>query len=129
RRCENFNGLNDRLKDKGLDKYFILPQPTPGTKPSWFGYLLTLRDGVGISRVDLTAELEKRKIGTRLLFAGNLTKQPAFQNVDYRVSGSLENTDKVMESSFWMGVWPGLRNEHLDYMVDTLSAILTERGV
>lgn len=129
RRRENFNGLNYRIKHKGLDRYFILPQPTPGTNPSWFGYLLTLRDNIGITRRELTAELEKRRIGTRLLFAGNLTKQPAFQNVDYRVSGELSNTDRVMENSFWVGVWPGLKNEHLDYMVDTIAEILLEKGV
>ena len=109
-----------------LDRYFILPEPTPGTNPSWFGYLLTLRDDLGVTRRELTAELEEKKVGTRLLFAGNLIKQPAFKNTEYRVSGSLENTDKIMENSFWMGVWPGLSDRHLDYMVDTLVAILKE---
>lgn len=129
RRRENFNGLTARLIDEGLDRYFILPEPTPGTNPSWFGYLLTLREGLGITRRELTAELEERKVGTRLLFAGNLIKQPAFQNVDYRVSGSLDNTDKIMENSFWMGVWPGLTDEHLDYMIEVLADILKKKGV
>ena len=126
RRRENFDGLTARLKAKGLDHYFILPEPTPGTNPSWFGYLLTLREGLKITRRELTAELEEKKVGTRLLFAGNLIKQPAFSEVDYRVSGSLKNTDKIMENSFWMGVWPGLSGAHLDYMVDTLATILKE---
>ena len=128
RRRDNFNGLTARLIDSGLDRYFILPEPTPGTNPSWFGYLLTLRASVGITRRELTAELEERKVGTRLLFAGNLIKQPAFQKVDYRVSGSLDNTDKIMENSFWMGVWPGLTDEHLDYMVEVLADILKKKG-
>ena len=114
---------------EGLDEYFILPQATPGTDPSWFGYLLTCRDGVNISRRELTEELEQRKVGTRLLFAGNLTKQPAFRDVNYRISGSLQNTDKIMEDSFWMGVWPGLDDEHLDYMVTTIKSILSEKGI
>jgi len=129
RRRENFDGLTARLKAKELDRYFILPEPTPGTNPSWFGYLLTLRDGLGVTRRDLTAELEEKKVGTRLLFAGNLTKQPAFKNTEYRVAGSLENTDKIMTNSFWMGVWPGLTEEHLDYMIDMLSQIVEARGV
>ena len=128
RRRENFNGLTTRLKASGIDRYFILPEATPNSNPSWFGYLLTLRNGTQISRRELTAELEARKVGTRLLFAGNLTKQPAFSEVNYRVSGSLQNTDKIMENSFWMGVWPGLSDRHLDYMVDTLAAILKELG-
>ena len=129
RRRENFDGLTKRLKEEGLDRYFILPEATPGTKPSWFGYLLTLRDGVKITRRDLTSELEEKKVGTRLLFAGNLTKQPAFAGSDFRVSGSLVNTDKIMENSFWIGVWPGLTGRHLDYMVDSLKAILSSRAL
>ena len=129
RRRENFDELTSRIKGKGLDRYFILPEPTPGTNPSWFGYLLTLRDSVGITRRELTAELEARKVGTRLLFAGNLVKQPAFKDVKYRVAGSLENTDKIMERSFWLGVWPGLYDEHLDYMVETLADILKSKGI
>lgn len=128
RRRENFDGLTARLKAKELDRYFILPEPTPGTNPSWFGYLLTLRDGLGLTRRVLTAELEEKKVGTRLLFAGNLIKQPAFKNTEYRVAGSLENTNKIMENSFWMGVWPGLTGYHLDYMVDTLAEIVRGKG-
>jgi CDP-6-deoxy-D-xylo-4-hexulose-3-dehydrase len=74
----------------------------------------------------LTRTLEERKVGTRLLFAGNLTKQPAFKHVDYRIHGSLENTDKVMNDSFWIGVWPGIDDQRMDYMVDTIAAVVDE---
>lgn len=123
-RNANFKGLSDRMIAEGLDEHFILPEATPGTNPSWFGYLLTLRDGHRLTRRDVTEELENKKVGTRLLFAGNLTKQPAFMNENFRVSGSLENTDKIMNNSFWMGVWPGLTDDHLDYMIASLKAII-----
>ena len=129
KRRQNFVGLTHRLKNIGLDKYFILPEPTPGTNPSWFGYLLTIRDDVTMSRRDVTERLEAYKVGTRLLFAGNLTKQPAFMNSEFRISGSLVNTDKVMNNSFWVGVWPGLSSEHLDYMVDSLHKTVLELGI
>ena len=129
KRRSNFSGLSERLINEGLDRYFILPEATANSNPSWFGYLLTLRDGLNITRRDLTFELEQRKIGTRLLFAGNLTKQPAFENVNYRVGSTLHNTDKIMEDAFWVGVWPGLSNQHLDYMVANIKEILNERNI
>ena len=88
KRRENFNGLQSRIRASGLDRYFILPEATKNTNPSWFGFLLTLRDDVKISRRDVTAALEEKRIGTRLLFAGNLTKQPGFKNINYRISGN-----------------------------------------
>ena len=120
RRRQNFDGLETRLRAAGLDEYYHLPQATPGTEPSWFGYLLTIRDGAGIDRNRLTRTLEERKVGTRLLFAGNLTKQPAFKGVDFRIHGELTHTDKIMRDSFWVGVWPGIDEPRLDYMIDTL---------
>mgnify|MGYP003132400113 CR=1 FL=1 len=122
-RRRNFDGLTRRLIAAGLDEYYHLPVATPGTKPSWFGYLLTIRDGISLSRRDVTATLEERKVGTRLLFAGNLTRQPAFAQANYRVSGSLDVTDKIMNDAFWVGVWPGLTDAHLDYMVQTLADV------
>lgn len=122
RRRENFAGLDRRLRERGLDAIFHLPTPTPGSEPSWFGYLMTVRDGVGLDRNALVARLEERRVGTRLLFAGNLTRQPAFRDVTYRVHGTLERTDKIMRDSFWIGVWPGITEPMLDYMVDTLEA-------
>jgi CDP-6-deoxy-D-xylo-4-hexulose-3-dehydrase len=124
RRRANFIYLSKRLLAEGLDKHFILPKATPGTNPSWFGYLLTIRDGVKISRREITAKLEEKKVGSRLLFAGNLTKQPAFANSNFRISGDLSNTDKVMENSFWIGVWPGLTETHFDYMVDCIKDVI-----
>jgi CDP-6-deoxy-D-xylo-4-hexulose-3-dehydrase len=123
RRRENFAGLEKRLRERGLDEFYHLPQPTPDTEPSWFGYLLSIRDGSGISRNDLTRTLEERKVGTRLLFAGNLTKQPAFREVAYRVHGELTNTDKIMHDAFWIGVWPGIDDARMDYMIETLDLV------
>lgn len=126
RRRENFNGLEVRLRARGLDKFYHLPEPTAGTEPSWFGYLLTVRDGSGIDRNLLTRRLEEHKVGTRMLFAGNLTKQPAFRDVAYRVHGDLTNTDKIMNDSFWIGIWPGIDEPRLDYMADTLFELTRE---
>jgi len=126
RRRENFGELESRLRALGLDDHYHLPEATPGTDPSWFGYLMTLRDGTAIDRHILTQRLEERKVGTRLLFAGNLTKQPAFRDVPHRVHGSLENTDKIMNDSFWIGVWPGIDAPRLDYMASTINAVTQE---
>jgi CDP-6-deoxy-D-xylo-4-hexulose-3-dehydrase len=126
RRRENFDVLTAKLKAEGMEEFFHLPVPTPGTNPSWFGYLLTLRDGVGIDRSKILTTLEERKVGTRLLFGGNLVKQPAFKSADFRVSGSLANTDKVMEDSFWVGVWPGIDAPRIEYMVATLKRTVKE---
>ncbi len=126
RRRENFAELETRFRALGLDRYYHLPVPTPGSEPSWFGYLLTIRDGSGIDRNKLTRMLEERKVGTRLLFAGNLTKQPAFKHVDYRIHGTLTHTDKIMNDSFWVGVWPGIDMPRLDYMAVTLDALTRE---
>jgi len=128
RRRENFAGLERRLRERGLDRLFHLPRATPGSEPSWFGYLLTVRDGAGIDRNALVARLEEKRVGTRLLFAGNLTRQPAFRDVTYRVHAALTHTDKIMRDSFWIGVWPGLTDPMLDYMADTLAAVTRELG-
>jgi CDP-6-deoxy-D-xylo-4-hexulose-3-dehydrase len=122
-RRRNFELLTQKLLAAGLDKYFILPEASPNTNPSWFGYLLTRRENTVPTRTEITRRLEDRKVGSRLLFAGNLTKQPAFADQNFRISGSLHNTDKIMEDSFWIGIWPGLDERHLDYMVDQLSHV------
>lgn len=126
RRNENFDCLKRRLKAEGLEEYLHLPEPTANSEPSWFGFLMTIRDGVKINRADLLKKLEARKVGTRLLFAGNLLRQPAFKNVSHRVVGSLINTDKTMRDSFWIGVWPGINDQMIEYMVDALKKSILE---
>lgn len=125
RRRENHRYLYNRFK--AMEKYFILPEATPDSDPSWFGFLLTIRPETGIDRNALVSFLEGRKIGTRLLFGGNLTKQPAYKDVRYRVHDGLKNTDVIMNHSFWLGVWPGLEREHLDYMVDRVGDFLRSK--
>ena len=103
-----------------LTEFLILPRPTDNSNPSWFGFPITLRDSAGTSRRDLLEYLDQNKIGSRLVFAGNITKQPYFKNIDYRVVGTLEDTDIVMNQTFWIGVYPGLTTEMLDYVVETM---------
>jgi CDP-6-deoxy-D-xylo-4-hexulose-3-dehydrase len=120
-RCDNHRALYEGLLRAGLDEHFILPEATPGSEPSWFGFLLTIRDGSPLRRIEVVRFLEARGIGTRLLFAGNLTRQPAFKDVEYRISGSLENTDKMMRDSFWVGVWPGIGEAERSYMLEVFA--------
>jgi CDP-6-deoxy-D-xylo-4-hexulose-3-dehydrase len=117
-RRNNFAFLKGRLKS--LEEFLVLPEATPGAEPSWFGFPISIREDAGISRVDLLKYLDQYRIGTRLLFAGNLTRQPYFQGRYYRVSGELTNTDKVMNNTFWIGVYPGLNDTMLDHVGDRL---------
>ena len=113
KRKENFNLLYQGLKK--FEKYLILPKPESKSNPSWFGFLITVKEP--IKRNDLIKYLEDNKISTRLLFAGNITKQPYFKNLNYKISGDLKNTDIVMNSSFWIGVYPGITNEMINYVL------------
>jgi CDP-4-dehydro-6-deoxyglucose reductase, E1 len=113
RRKENFTFLKDRLKS--CEEFLILPEPTQNTDPSWFGFPITLRENAPISRHELLIRLDAKKIGTRLLFAGNLTRQPYMQDRKYRVSGDLTNTDIIMNNTFWIGVQPSLTQEMLAF--------------
>jgi len=125
-RRDNFAQLTAAFRAHGLDEYFILPEATPRSAPSWFGYLLTIRDGSPLKRRDVVEYLEARKIGTRLLFGGNLTRQPAFREVEYRVVGALTNTDKLMEDAFWIGVWPGIGEAERSYIIETFVAMVRD---
>lgn len=114
KRKDNFNHLIKRLK--ACEEFLILPKATENSDPSWFGFPLTLRENSPVSRLDLLSYLDQNKIGTRLLFAGNLTRQPYMQGRNYRVSGELKNTDIIMNNTFWVGVQPALNIEELDYV-------------
>ena len=111
-----------RLRD-GLGVHadvLALPEPTPRSDPSWFGFSICVRPGARFSRADLVGWLERAGVATRLLFAGNLTRQPAYRDADYRVAGELANTDLIMRQGFWIGVYPGLTDEMIDYVVDSI---------
>jgi CDP-4-dehydro-6-deoxyglucose reductase, E1 len=117
-RRRNFAYLRQRLQS--CADVLHLPQATPKSDPSWFGFPLVLKSESGVRRVDLLQYLDQHKIGTRLLFAGNLARQPYMIGRNFRISGSLEKTDVVMNQAFWIGVFPGLGTEHLDYIVGKL---------
>ncbi|MGV7211218.1 lipopolysaccharide biosynthesis protein RfbH [Oxalobacteraceae bacterium A2-2] len=117
-RKDNFAYLKERLQS--CAEFLILPEATEHSDPSWFGFPLTLKPEANASRVDLLTYLDQHKIGTRLLFAGNLTRQPYMVGRNYRVSGELTNTDRVMNDTFWIGVFPGLTREMLDYAATKL---------
>lgn len=118
KRRENFDYLFARLQS--LSEFIELTVPTPNSNPSWFGFPITLKPESGVKRVDLTKFLDQNKIGSRLLFAGNLTKQPYFKGVEYRVVGDLTNTDITMNNTFWIGLYPGLGEEHFEFVADKL---------
>ena len=121
-RRRNWQRLRDRLEAVG-DK-LILPEPAENSAPSWFGFLISIRPERGLSRNDVTGFLEARNIQTRLLFSGNLLRHPCFDELrgtdSYRVAGTLENTDFIMNNTFWVGVYPGMTDAMLDYMAESI---------
>lgn len=125
KRNENHTYLKKELEK--YSDYFILPDATEKSDPSWFGFLITLKKNSNFSRNEIVKYLNDNRIGTRLLFSGNITKQPYFKNFDYKIKSSLENTDMIMENSFWIGVYPGLNFEHLDYTVEVISKFLKSK--
>jgi CDP-6-deoxy-D-xylo-4-hexulose-3-dehydrase len=118
RRKENFAYLMKALKP--MEEYLQLPVAGENCDPSWFGFPIAVKPGSPFTRDQLTRELDSKKIGTRLVFAGNLLRQPAYEGWEYRVVGELTNTDYVMNNVFWVGVYPGLTTEMLDYIVKTM---------
>lgn len=117
-RRQNFSYLRSRLDP--LSDFLILPEATANSDPSWFGFPITIRPDSGVNRLDVLNWLEQNKVGTRLLFAGNITRQPYMHGRDYRVSGNLEVSDIVMNQTFWVGVFPGLNEERLDFVASRL---------
>lgn len=124
KRRENHKALYELMKP--LEEFFILPEKTPNSDPSWFGFMLTVRDPKRIDRNKLVRYLEEQKIGTRLFFGGNMIKQPAYKNIEKRIVGSLDNSDKAMNDAFWIGVWPGLDKSHLEYMAHAMKRYLNK---
>lgn len=125
KRKSNWRFLHEGLSH--LSEFLILPKATEGSDPSWFGFALTVRDQAPKSRNELIEYLDKLGIQTRLFFAGNLTKQPGFKNIQARSVSELATTDRVMTSTFWLGVWPGLTQEMLMFMVSSINAFFTEK--
>ena len=121
-RKRNWRYLRNALEN--LSDFFILPKPTQNSDPSWFGFAITVKEDSPIKRNEVVIKLNEAKIGTRLLFGGNLLRQPAFLNTNRRVVGDLYNTDIVMNDTFWIGVWPGLSIQMLEYIVDSLNTIM-----
>ena len=125
KRRENFDRLYAALKAGGAEEYFILPEPCENSRPSWFGFLLTCKPGV--DRNHVVQYVEDRGVQTRMLFAGNLIKHPCFdqmraEGAGYRVVGELCNTDRIMMDTFWVGVYPGMTTEMIDYMAQQILA-------
>ncbi len=123
RRKENFQYLYRALKP--LEDVLVLPEATPGSDPAWFGFPIGIREGAPFTREGLILTLNTQKIGTRLLFGGNLLRQPAYKDCEYRVIGQLPNTDFVMNNVFWIGVFPGLTPPMLDFIVETITTFVT----
>ena len=124
-RKNNFNYLYKKFKK--LEEYFILPESLKESDTSWFGFALTLRKNIFFGRNELVRFLDKNKIDTRLLFAGNITKQPLMKNTEFKIHNNLSNTNEVMNNTFWMGVYPALQKPHLDYMFDKVSEFIKSK--
>jgi CDP-4-dehydro-6-deoxyglucose reductase, E1 len=126
RRKRNWQQLYDGLRH--LEEFFVLPRATEGSDPSWFGFALTVRPDAPFDRGQLIDYLESRRIATRLLFGGNLLRQPAYQGIEHRVVGELRNADLVMHGTFWIGVYPGITEEMIEYVLGTFGAFVEELG-
>lgn len=127
RRKENYQLITEKLSE--FSDYLILPTATPNSDPSWFGYTITVKEDAPFTRNELSRYLEEHKIGTRLLFAGNILRQPCFteENYKYRVTGSLDNTDKIMNSTLWIGTWPGIDEECINYIYNVVKTFILDK--
>ena len=121
-RKSNFKYIYDQLKS--IEEYLILPEATENSDPSWFGFPITLRDNLSVTRNQLLRYLDEKKIGFRLLFSGNVTKQPYMLEKKFRVVGNLKNTSTIMNNTFWIGVYPGLERKELDFVVNEIKNFL-----
>ena len=121
-RKRNWRLIHERLRP--WEEFLILPQPTPRSEPSWFGFPITVRPEAPFARLDFVRHLESRRIGTRQLFGGNLTRQPAYRNVQFRTVGELANTDLAMRNTFWIGVYPGLSEAMIDHVGVTVAEFI-----
>ena len=124
-RKRNFKFLNKAFKK--FSDYFILPRVDKKADPSWFGFPVLVKKDAPFTRGDIVKYLEDKKIATRMLFGGNLTKQPAYKNLNYRVSGGLDNTNMVMNNLFWIGVYPGIKKAMLLYMEKALTDFFEDK--
>ena len=124
-RKHNFNFLYNRLKK--YKKYFILPKPEENSEPSWFGFPILVKESAPFTRAEIVRYLEENKIATRMLFGGNLTRQPAYRDIKYKIFESLENTDLVMNNLFWLGVYPGMDRKRLDFMINKINTFLDKK--
>jgi CDP-6-deoxy-D-xylo-4-hexulose-3-dehydrase len=122
RRRENFNILNSLLRD--CSEFIHLPIETENSTPSWFGFPITLKEECQVGRLELLQYLDQKKVGTRLLFAGNLTRQPYMKEQIYRISGDLNNTDYVMKNTFWVGIHPALERQMIEYTANSIKNYL-----
>ena len=123
----NFKKLYDGLKK--YEDYLILPKATENSDPSWFGFMLCTRENDKFTRLELSKYLEDNKILTRQLFAGNLLRQPAYENIKHRVVGELTNTDYVMNNGIFIGVYPGLTDEKINYMIAQFESFFKSKGL
>jgi len=125
-RKRNWKTLYDGLKK--YESYFILPHKEEYSDPSWFGFLLTVKEDAPFSKIDIVNYLEKNKIATRMLFSGNIIRQPSFQNIQFRIFDNLKNTDFIMQNTFWIGVYPGMTQSMLDYMISKIEQFIKYKG-
>lgn len=125
-RRANFDALKAGMKE--LEPFFVLPEPTPNSDPSWFGFVLTVREDAPFTRDEIVRHLNAQKIGTRLLFGGNLIRQPYMKGQPFRVSGPLDNSDRIMSQTFWIGVYPGLGEAEVGYMLQVMRDFVRARA-